>query len=187
MDNPRRELAPPLLPLTAMEERHSGLTKPIANGYLEAARVCLDRHHTPAQTFSIRNAARAMAALAEWEPASARIQSAWANEIDATEAGAYAFALAAVELSEGLYAVRRAETRTVADYYIAPCGKTIEDLEDCLRLVVSGTDTGNEAAVERRLKEKVQQATKGDSNLPAMATVVGFQASLIIMEKGEMK
>ncbi len=128
-----------------------------------------------------------MDALAEWEPADARIQSAWANEIDATEAGAYAFALAAVELSEGFFAVRRAETRTGADYYIAPYGKTIEDLEDCLRLEVSGTDTGNEAIVERRLKEKVRQAIKGDSNLPAMATVVGFQAALIIMENVGMK
>mgnify|MGYP001233654689 CR=1 FL=1 len=175
------------LPLTDMAERHSGLTKPIADGYVEAARVCLDRHHTSPQTFAIRNAVASMDALAEWEPADARIQSAWANEIDATEAGAYAFALAAVELSEGLYAVRRAETRTGADYYIAPYGKTIEDLEACLRLEVSGTDAGNEAVVERRLKEKVHQATKGDSNLPAMATVVGFQALLIIVENVGMK
>lgn len=187
MDEPRRELSPMHLPLTDMAERHSGLTKPIADGYAEAARVCLDRHHTSPQTFAIKNADRSMDALAEWEPADARIQSAWANEIDATEAGAYAFALAAVELSERLYAVRRAETRTGADYYVAPYGKTLEDLEDCLRLEVSGTNTGNEAVVERRLREKVQQAIKGDSNLPALATVVGFQASLIIIENVAMK
>lgn len=170
-----------------MADRHSGLTRPIADGYVEAARVCLDRHHTSPQKFAIRNEAGSLDALAEWEPAGSRIRAAWANEIDATEAGAYAFALAAVELAEGLYAVRRAETRTGADYYIAPSGKTIEDLEDCLRLEVSGTDAGNETVVEQRLKEKIQQAAKGESNLPAIAAVVGFQVSLIILKNVEIK
>lgn len=177
----------PHLPLNDMADRHSGLTKPIADGYVEAARVCLDRHHASPQTFAIRNEEGSMAALAEWAPADACIQSAWANEIDTIEAGAYAIALAAVELCEGLYAVRRAETRTGADYYIAPSGKTIEDMEDSLRLEVSGTDAGNEATVERRLKEKIQQAAKGKSNLPAIAAVVGFQALLILLENVEMK
>jgi hypothetical protein len=165
-----------------MDERHAGLTPPVAATYLEAARVCLDRHHQPPAQFTIRNGTSEMEAVAEWDPADDRIRGAWANEVDATEKGAYACVVAAVELSEGLYAVRRAETRTGADYYIGPAKAGTEDLEDCLRLEVSGTDTGHSSALEGRLREKVEQTLRGNSNLPAMAGVVGFRAKLILLE-----
>ncbi len=84
-------------------------------------------------------------------------------------------------VSEGLVAVHRAETCTGADWYIAPKGKTVEDLEDCLRFEVSGVDRGNETAVAQRLKKKLKQAAAGDSNLPAMAGVVGFKAALVML------
>ena len=119
--------------------------------------------------------------LAEWEPTDSRTKGTWANEIDATENGAYACALAAAEVSKGLVAVHRAETRTGADWYVAPKGKTFEDLEDCLRLEVSGVDHGPESAVLQRLKVKLKQAAAGESNLPAMAGVVGFKAALILL------
>jgi hypothetical protein len=35
--------------------------------------------------------------------------------------------IAAVEFSEGLYAIGRAETTTGADYYVAPAGKRLDD------------------------------------------------------------
>ena len=101
------------------------------------------------------------------------------------EAGAYACALAAVELSDGLVAVHRAETRTGADYYIAAAGRALEDLEDCLRLEVSGVDRGEPSAVNQRLKEKLAQAAAGASNLPAMAGVVGFRARIIQLSRVE--
>ncbi|HEY7617774.1 MAG TPA: hypothetical protein VH744_13295, partial [Terriglobales bacterium] len=69
------------------------------------------------------------------------------------ESGAYACALAATELARGYVAVGRAETRTGADYYIALSGQIIEDLEDCLRLEVSGTDS-EVSVVKTRLKGK---------------------------------
>ena len=86
-----------------------------------------------------------------------------------------------VELIDGLVAVGRAETETGADYYLASCGATpdIEHLDDCLRLEVSGVDRGPESVVNQRLREKLKQASAGDSNLPAMAGVVGFKAKLI--------
>ncbi|MBF0343992.1 MAG: hypothetical protein HQL06_07155 [Nitrospirae bacterium] len=164
-----------------MAERHSGLTKPIADSYTEAACVCLDRFHSSPQKIVIRNETDIKEAKAQWDTTDELTRGAWANEVDATEAGAYAFALAAVELTEGLYAVRRAETRTGADYYIAPYGKGIEDLEECLRLEVSGVAAGGERDVKRRFKEKTEQATRGKSNLPAMAAVVGFKISLILL------
>ena len=52
-----------------------------------------------------------MVADVEWETTDERTKHGWANETDTTEAGAYACVLAAVELFDGLLAVRRAETR----------------------------------------------------------------------------
>lgn len=89
--------------------------------------------------------------------------------------------LAATELARGLVAVRRAETRTGADYYVAPIGQLAEDLENCLRLEVSGTDLES-SGVKTRLHSKVEQALAGDSNLPALASVVGFRARLIMIQ-----
>ena len=107
------------------------------------------------------------------------------SKCNSTEKGAYACVLAAVELLEGLITVRRAETRTGADYYIAARGTPADDLESCIRLEVSGIDRGNAAAVARRLKEKLAQAKRGDSNLPAMAGVIGFRALLISLARLE--
>ena len=169
------------LPIHALEQRHTGLTKAIADSYTEAARVCLDRHHRSPADFELDDAGGTTAATAAWEETDARTRAAWGNEIDATEAGAYACALGAVELVHGLVAVRRAETMTGADYYVAPRGHTADDLEGWVRLEVSGLDRGLEGEVRRRLRTKVDQALRGRSNLPARAVVVGFRARLIAL------
>jgi hypothetical protein len=85
----------------------------------------------------------------------------------------------------GLVAVRRAETGSGADYYIAAPGTQADDLEDCVRLEVSGVDRGGTAIVTRRLREKLDQAAAGKSNLPAIAGVVGFSARLILLSRLE--
>ena len=127
-----------------------------------------------------RNGTRS-AAVVRWHSPDARTYGAWANETDTTEAGAYACALAAVELTDDLVAVRRAETRTGADYYIAPKGAAPDDLEDCRRLEVSGVDRGSENTINQRLRTRLKQAAAGTSNLPALVGVVGFRARLIIL------
>lgn len=153
-------MSAPLLPLNDMAERHVGLTTAIAENYLEAARVCLDRHHDPPQEFRLKKEASELEALVEWEQPDERCRRAWANEDDATRDGAYACALAATELSLGLVAVQRAETLTGADYYLAPIDMTVKDLEDCLRLEVSGTNLDT-YEVQRRLRVKVTTSSKG--------------------------
>ena len=80
----------------------------------------------------------------------------------------------------GLVAVRRAETRTGADYYVGEPEAGLEDLEASFRLEISGTDEGNESCIISRLREKLTQASKGNSNLPAIASVVGFAALRIV-------
>ena len=170
----------PALPIHDMEQHHPGLTKPIADSYTEAARVCLDRHHHSPTDFVLDQSGSRSPVTVEWEPPDARVRGAWANKTDATEAGAYACALAAVQL-DGRVAVRRAETMTGADYYIAPPGYFIDDLEGCLRLEVSGVDQGPESAVARRLRVKLVQAAAGRSNPPAVAGIVGFRARVILL------
>lgn len=170
-----------ILPLYDMDRRHVGLTKAISDSYTEAARVCLDRHHRPPTDFQVSKDHSSTEALVRWAVTDERTRRAWANEIDATESGAYAFALAAVELVDGLVAVHRAETKTGADYYVAPKGTSPDDLEDCLRLEVSGVDRGSDGLVRQRLSTKLKQVAAGCSNLPAVAGVVGFQTRLIML------
>ncbi len=166
-----------------MEHRHFGLTQAIAESYTEAASVCMDRHHKSPADVHLDSSGVRSTTVVEWQTPNARVRRAWANEIDTTEACAYACVLAAVELFYGLVAVHRAETKTGADYYVAPKGRIQSDLEECWRLEVSGVDRGQEDTVTQRLRTKLAQATRGHSNLPALAGVVGFKARLILLAK----
>lgn len=169
------------LPLHNMHLHHNGLTKAIAETYTEAARVCLDRHQNSPREFGIEDDGSENTVLVEWEQTDDRTRGAWANETDATCMGAYACALAATEIQRGLVAVHRAETHSGADYYIGPLGATKEDLEECFRLEVSGSDQ-ERSVIKTRLRIKVEQARNGNSNLPAIAAVVGFRTGLILIE-----
>lgn len=153
-----------------MDSRHPGLTRAIAAAYTEAAIVCLSRHHEPPKELSINRNQEESKASVDWRPPDERTLNAWANASDATRDGAYAMAIAAVELSDGLVAVRRAETLAGADYYLGRAQQ--DDFEATLRLEVSGTDGGD---IGQRLREKQAQARAGRSNLPAIAAVVGFK------------
>lgn len=159
--------------IQGLEARHPGLTTGVALGFREAAEVCLDRHHSP-PTDLIVDRGTQIEAIAEWQEPDERTKHAWANEIDTTEAGAYCVALAAIEATDDLVAVRRAETHTGADYYVAPKGASAGDLEDAFRLEVSGIDEATQASVKARLRQKLEQAGRGRSNLPAIAAVVAF-------------
>lgn len=171
----------PVLPIHSMSDRHPGLTPELAASYTQAARVCLDRHHVPPVDFNIHDDSKKRPTSLEWTPTDQATQNAWANEIDATEAGAYACALAAVELRHGLVAVGRAETGTGADFYVNRPGSPASDFDDRIRIEISGTDQGSSAATKRRLRTKLNQVAAGDSPLPAMAAVVGFRVRQILI------
>lgn len=164
------------LSLVGLHQRHPGLTQPLADSYAEAACVCWSRHHQPPVVVAVKNGNTEDQRIIDFQVPDARMRSAHANEIDATEAGAYGVSLAAVEAFSGLVAIGRAETLSGADWYVAPEGSPVDDLENCIRLEVSGTSAGGSAEISRRLREKIAQAARGDSNLPAIASVVGFKA-----------
>jgi hypothetical protein len=165
-----------------MHERHRALTPSIAGAYEEAASVCLNRHHASPLVITLSNNGTESAAELSWAAPTSRVLDAWANTIDATEAGAYCCVIAGLEQLRGLFAVRRAETGTGADYYVAAAGSGGNDLEACLRLEVSGVDSGDRPQVTKRLLEKVRQAQQGESSLPAFAGVIGFSAKLLMVQ-----
>jgi len=161
-------MAKPRLLVGDLHERHTGLTAVLGGTFLEAACVCFSRHHeSPVDVEIVRKEGSSVREFA-FDPPSERERNAHANEIDATEAGAYGVSLAAVEAVESLVAIRRAETLSGADWYVAPIGTTPDDLETCYRLEVSGTDTGTLSVVETRLSQKIQQTRAGKCNLPAL-------------------
>lgn len=174
---------PKVLRIDALHERHPGLTPSLAGTLEEAACVCLARYHQSPVTVDLRNAAQEEQLELPFRDPDARTRRAHANEIDATEAGAYGVSIAAVEVVSGLVAVTRAATHTGSDWYVAPTGAAVEDLEQCLRLEVSGIGRGPSSAVARRLREKLEQAARGQSNLPALASVVGFEARAIAISR----
>lgn len=164
------------LRLDGLHERHPGLTAALGESYTEAACVCFSRHHLSPVDLSVQRGNDVEVRSVAFANPDSRICNAYANEIDATEAGAYCVSLAALEEVVGIVAVRRAETLTGADWYMAPIGTEAEDLENCIRLEVSGVNAGPSGDIKRRLFEKVDQAARGKSNLPAIAAVVGFKA-----------
>lgn len=171
------------LRLESLHERHSGLTPSLSGAFYEAASVCLGRHHESPVEIEITRISEKNTQSVEFQKPNARMLNAWANDIDTTESGAYGVCLAAVEVEEKLVAVRRAETLTGADWYVAPIGTEPEDLESCFRLEVSGIDAGGRSMLEARLKQKIDQTKRGASNLPAIASVIGFKLGAIAIQR----
>ena len=146
--------------LDRLNDRHN-LTSARLAVFREAASVCLSRYHQPPTVLVLEdNGMRSLADLS-WQEPDDRERATYANLHEAVEQGGYGCVLASLDHLRGLVAVRRADTGTGADYYVGPLGAGVDDLEDCLRLEVSGLDAGNERQVRRRLIEKQQQARDG--------------------------
>ena len=174
------------LTLSALHERHPGLTTALGQSLVEAACVCFSRHHqSPVMLILKQDGSSEQCRLLNFDDADKALQRAYANDIDATENGACGVALVVLEAVTGLVASGRAETLTGADYYVMPPGAAFDDLENSIRLEVSGVDGGTSADVRRRLREKIAQTKKGQSNLPAIASVVGFKVLEVVMSSIE--
>jgi hypothetical protein len=170
---------PPLLPLQSLAERHYALPLVVAEYLLQAARICFDRHHVSPKEFVLEDNKVESIARVEWETTDDRSRGAWDKD-DATEVGACAVAIAAIELTRNLFAIRRMSKGTGADYYLALRSQDVEDLENCFRLEVSGTHS-DKSEVAKRLRVKIEQTRRGNSNLPALAAIVGFKVQLVLL------
>ena len=88
---------------------------------------------------------------------------------------------------EDLVALGRAENRTGADYYVAPKGTPRGDFESGYRLEVSGVDRGDRTVVAQRLEQKKEQTRRAESDLPAIAAVVGFKCFIVALAHVDAK
>lgn len=175
------EMTEDALVLHNMHERHPGLTPAMAQVFYEAASVCLERHHAAPANFAVEQSSAHLNASVTWLPVSRALRAAYANTIDTTEAGAYGICLAALERVAGLVAIQRAETLSGADYYVAPTGADIDDLEEAYRFEVSGVDKGRRALCDQRLRAKIKQTQDAGHNAPAIAGVAGFEQKVVLL------
>jgi hypothetical protein len=150
--------------------------------YANAAKVRLELHHSPPVSFEVTAKGETTTYQIEWAPIDDLLRRSYNNGDDAKRDGAYVLAFAAVEDIEGLVGIGRAETKTGADYYVAPLGASPTDLEEALRLEVSGSD-GTETELRARLRQKQEQTRRGTGREPAIAAVVGFKSRLILLER----
>ncbi len=97
----------PKLLISNLSERHHCISKARENSLYEAAQICLDRHHRSPVDFTIDDTGERLQVSAEWEEPNERARAAWANRNEATENGACACVLAAVEITSGMFAVYR--------------------------------------------------------------------------------
>jgi hypothetical protein len=67
------------LPLIDMSGGHPGLTQPLAS-YNEAARICLDHHHTSLTELKVQNGTKRVQAMVEWEVTDERTRGSWVGE-----------------------------------------------------------------------------------------------------------
>jgi hypothetical protein len=166
------------------DPRHPGITDALCEAMTEAAEVALARHHAPPATdFAVSCGGMDRKRQLGWKPPTEAMLRAWNNRDDTTRDGAYIVAIAAVEAEMGLVALMRAETRTGADYYVGHVGAS--DLEQALRLEVSGVDSGDLPTIRRRLTQKIEQTREGESNLPAISGVVGFREAVVLVSDVE--
>lgn len=177
----RRSDAEPLPDLRTLHERHPGLTPEVGASFAQAAEVALSRHGAPPCLVEVRALGGCTERPLDWREPDDRAQKAWANRDDTTRDGAYSVSLAAVETELGLLAVSRAEVKSGADYFVAPEGAT--DLEGAERLEVSGISEGARSAIKARVKQKLDQAAAGQSDLQAIVSVVAFKERVVVLER----
>jgi len=134
-----------------------------------AASVMFERHHRSPAAGTVAHRGALHGASFSWGGVDARAQASHRNSDDATRDGAYAVAFAALRRLGPFVFVHRAERKSGADFVIVREGGG-----PFIKLEVSGIGKGDDAAVARRLREKVEQVTRPGTELPAMAVVVRF-------------
>lgn len=147
---------------------------------VDAASVMFDKFHQPPADGVIDFDSKTQPLLVSWDPPAPRLRETHANELDATEEGAYAVAFSAV-MSHGFVVRRRVHHGSGADYLLSREG---EPDNDFVKLEVSGVARGDKR-LAARLETKIRQVAGGDLPRPGLAVVVGFQAVQVFARKSK--
>jgi hypothetical protein len=151
----------------------------VAN-HVDAASVMLHKFHAPPAQGLLDDNGAASGIQVEWNAPDELLLSTHANELDATEDGAYAVAFATM-LSKGFVVRRRAHHGSGSDYLMTRAG---EPDNDFWKLEVSGVARPRDTtALRARLNAKLSQLGRGDLARPGVAVVVGFETVQIVMEE----
>jgi hypothetical protein len=162
--------------LARLPEVCHDLARSHVENMVDASRVMLDKFHVSPSTFQLAWSGMRQLEL-EWSAPAEAHRQAHANELDATETGAYGLAFVAAH--EGGYVVRRrAHHGSGSDYLLSKRG---EPDNDFVKLEVSGIARGH--GLLGRLRDKIAQLRKGDLRRPGLAIVVGFEAAEICVEE----
>ena len=146
--------------------------------FSEAAAVCLDFHqHQPDLQLVVTGGLEGEFNLL-WEKTTERMKDSRQDMVATVESGAYALAMLVIEKLTGLQVIKQSQRRTGFDYWMGNPENL--GLQGLVRLEVSGILDGNNAQINQRLKEKVQQTKKSDNlNLLAYVVVVEFSQPII--------
>lgn len=166
--------APNIRPLkfSTLKRGLPGVTRPVANSYVQAAEVCLlhHGHHRRIQltvdgdfieTFGLK-----------WRVPTNQTRRSWADLQEATERGASAIAfLLMLELTD-YTVIERSRKGTGFDYWL---GKHEQPLfQRSARLEISGMLSGSASLIDSRVRQKKSQTQRSDGALPAFVVVVEF-------------
>jgi hypothetical protein len=159
---------------------HTALTRPHVEDRVGAACVMLSKFHESPLVVGIdwEEVDQENLELA-WTAPDVRTQMTHANELDATEDGAYAVSFA-VATHAGYTVGRRAHHGSGSDYLLTRQG---EPENDFVRLEVRGIariKLADRRLLDRALEAKVDQLGQGDLDRPGIAMVVGFEYARVI-------
>jgi hypothetical protein len=161
-----------------------GITFHAAGCMMEAARICLEEQgHRTGVRFLVNGDFNTAFSLI-WDATTDQMRRCWADPEEATEQGACGLAVLLIEQLTGWTVLERSRRGTGFDYWLGRRGSEDPLFQNKVRLEISGIRQGSTAAVNRRVREKIEQTRRSDSTgLSAYVVVVEFGLPCSFMMK----
>ena len=163
-----------VLTLDDLAATDSGISANYGRSLAEAAGVCLDdQDHDNPVTFSLPDTEPGRCSVV-WPATNDRMRNTWNDAEYATEHGAMAIAILFTLKFLGYRIAERMKKGRGVDFLLVPDSDSPIASESLAWLEVSGMRRANDAAVRRRLKEKLEQTERLRGAGPAYVVVVEF-------------
>jgi hypothetical protein len=161
------------LDLDALRMRHPAIPIERAGDLILNAAIALQRRHAPGISMAALVLRERQATTLSWTPR-APADAEQLDEVNATELGAEAIALALVHATHGWMVRRRLQRREYADWLLVDAAGSHVAME------VSGTDDGDAAG---RMRDKLDQVSKCVAAPTRVACVVRFLEPTATLEQ----
>jgi hypothetical protein len=162
------------LPLQLLMDGAPGITPGFGKGLAEAASVCLSGQGHVSPTPMVIGGVLTGDAQISWDAPNDQTRRCWADDDVTTEHGAYGVATLLISEISDLQVVARSKRRTGFDYWLGAKDDVGPLFQGKARLEVSGIRRGGNAAISRRVRDKLKQTQQSDGLLPAIVVVVEF-------------